>query len=132
MLDIISMLGILSIMSHPNDNLGTYLASARNRKGLSLRTVETATGISNAYLSQLETGKIREPSPSNLHKLAEIYGIPYASLLELAGHPVPGGRSARVSGSSLVARLGPTTKEEEDALADYLAFLRSKRRPGGR
>ena len=36
-LDILSVLGILSGMSHPNDNLGTYLASARNRKGLSLR-----------------------------------------------------------------------------------------------
>ncbi len=119
-------------MGHPNDNLGTYLASARNRKGLSLRAVEAATGISNAYLSQLETGKIREPSPSNLHRLSEIYGVSYALLLELAGYPVPGGRSAKAPGSRLVARIGPTTKEEEDALADYLAFLRSKRKPGGR
>jgi len=126
------MLGILSGMSNPINNLGMYLASARNGKGLTLRAVEAVTGISNAYLSQLETGKIREPSPSNLHKLAELYGVPYASLLELAGYPVPSGKSTRVSGSSLAARLGPTTTEEEDSLADYLAFLRSKRSRGGR
>ncbi len=128
----LALLCRLSGMSHPNDNLGTYLASVRNRKGLSLRAVEAASGISNAYLSQLETGKIREPSPSNLHRLSEVYGVSYALLLELAGYPVPGGRSPRTSRSGLAARLGPTTKEEEDALADYLAFLRSKRKPGGR
>jgi HTH-type transcriptional regulator, competence development regulator len=128
----LASLGILSGMSQSHDKLGTYLASARNRKGLSLRAVEAATGISNAYLSQLETGKIREPSPSNLHKLAGLYGVSYPLLLELAGYPVPGGRSPEAAGSALAARIGPTTREEEDALVDYLAFLRSKRKPGGR
>jgi len=132
MFDEISMLGTLSIMVQKSDTLGMYLAAARGRKGLSLRAVEAETGISNAYLSQLETGKIREPSPSNLHKLGEIYGVPYATLLELAGHPVPGGEGRRPSESGIAARLGPTTKEEEEALADYLAFLRTKRRRGGR
>jgi HTH-type transcriptional regulator, competence development regulator len=126
------MLGILSGMEKKSDNLGTYLAVARSRKGLSLRAVEAETGISNAYLSQLETGKIREPSPSNLHKLGELYGVSYATLLELAGHPVPGVETRRPSESGIAARLGPTTKEEEEALADYLAFLRTKRSRGGR
>jgi transcriptional regulator with XRE-family HTH domain len=126
------MLGILSSMDLTSDSLGPYLAAARNRKGLSLRAVEAATGISNPYLSQLETGKIREPSPTNLHKLAELYGIPYATLLQLAGYPVPGVRPGKALGSSLAARLGPTTKEEEEALAEYLAFLRTKRTRGGR
>ena len=118
-------------MERKSDTLGRYLAAARSRKGLSLRAVEAATGISNAYLSQLETGKIREPSPSNLHKLGELYGVSYATLLELAGHPVPGGEARRRSKSGIAARLGPTTKEEEEALADYLAFLRTKRGRGG-
>lgn len=45
--------------------LASYLASVRQVKGLTLREVEEATGkeISNAYLSQLERGKITKPSP---------------------------------------------------------------------
>jgi transcriptional regulator with XRE-family HTH domain len=126
------MLAIISSMAKTTDSLGIYLAAARNRKGLSLRAVEAATGISNAYLSQLETGKIREPSPSNLHKLGELYGESYAVLLELAGYPVPGGEARRPPKSDIAARLGPTTQEEQEALADYLAFLRTKRSRGGR
>ena len=109
------------------DALGLLLTDARKRKGLSLRAVEQATGISNAYLSQLEGGKIREPSPNMLHRLSQLYGVSYESLLEAAGYPVPG-TPRRPEGSRLAARLGPTTAAENDALAEYLAFLRSKSR----
>lgn len=47
----------------------------RSRKscGLTLREVEKLTGISNAYLSQLETGKIKKPSHDTVTKLTELY-----------------------------------------------------------
>lgn len=109
----------------PN-RLGSFLAALRRSKGLSLRAVEAETGISNAYLSQLETGEIREPSPAHLHKLSELFEVPYETLFEYAGYPMPGPTRRRESSSRLSARLGPTTREEEDALAEYLAFLRSK------
>lgn len=38
------------------------LRQIRKQRGLTLRQVEEITGISNAYLSQLETGKIKKPS----------------------------------------------------------------------
>lgn len=38
------------------------LRQIRKERGLTLRQVEKMTGISNAYLSQLETGKIKKPS----------------------------------------------------------------------
>jgi transcriptional regulator with XRE-family HTH domain len=117
-------------MGSTSDRLGSFLAATRKAKGLSLREVEAATGISNAYISQLETGKIREPSPATLHKLGELYGASYAMLLDLAGYPVPGTES-RPPGSALAARLGPVTLEEEDELADYLQFLRARKRRGG-
>lgn len=109
------------------DALKVLLVEGRTRKGLSLRAVEQATGISNAYLSQLEGGKVREPSPNILHRLSELYSIPYESLLGAAGYPVPAG-GRRSESSRLAARLGPTTPSEDEALADYLAFLRSKSR----
>ena len=46
-------------------------------------------GISNAYLSQLETGKVQSPSPIVLHKLSELSGLPYAAVMQDAGYPLP-------------------------------------------
>ncbi len=54
--------------------LGEYLALCREIRGLTLRDVEKSTGISNASLSQLETGK-HEPSFSRVVKLADLYGV---------------------------------------------------------
>ena len=67
---------------------GEFLKAARNAKGLTLRDVEKETGISNSYLSQLESGKVKQPSPINLHKLGKAYDIPYEVLMEKAGYPV--------------------------------------------
>ena len=67
----------------PNE-LGGLLADLRAAKGLSLREVEEATGkaVSNAYLSQLENGRIKKPSPNVLHTLAAVYAVPYEALQE--------------------------------------------------
>src|SRR5438445_5389641 len=77
-------------VGRPNE-LGSLLADLRTAKGLSLREVEEATGkaVSNAYLSQLENGKIRKPSPNVLHSLAKAYFVPYEALMEKAGYLLP-------------------------------------------
>ncbi len=108
------------------DRLGTLLADARKRKRLTLRAVQEAVGISNAYLSQLETGKVQSPSPIVLHKLSELYGLPYATVMQEAGYPLPETVKETDSATRLAARVGETTREEEDALVDYLMFLRSR------
>jgi HTH-type transcriptional regulator, competence development regulator len=108
------------------DRLGRLLADARKRKRLTLRAVQDAIGISNAYLSQLETGKVQSPSPIVLHKLSELYRLPYATVIQEAGYPLPETVKATDSPTRLAARVGPTTQEEEDALVDYLMFLRSR------
>ncbi|MHC4710377.1 MAG: helix-turn-helix domain-containing protein [Planctomycetota bacterium] len=80
------------------------MADLRVAKGLSLRQVEEATGnaVSNAYLSQLEKGKIQKPSPNVLHSLAAVYAVPYEALMEKAGYLLPsegnkGGRRRRLA-----------------------------------
>jgi len=45
----------------------------RKAKGLTLREVEKSTGISNAYLSKLETGKIKSPGYNVVKALLELY-----------------------------------------------------------
>lgn len=47
--------------------------SMRKAKGLTLRQVEDITGISNSYLSQLETGKIKAPSYNTVRTLVMLY-----------------------------------------------------------
>lgn len=110
--------------------LGEFLGDTRKLAGLSLRAAEAATGISNAYLSQLENGKIQEPSPVLLGKLAELYHVDYLMLLDLAGYPVP--RVQSIPSSRFSVRLGSTSEEEQEALVEYLDFLRSKRKGGDR
>lgn len=49
------------------------LKQMRKNKGLTLRDVQEITGISNAYLSQLETGKIKSPGYNTVKVLYELY-----------------------------------------------------------
>jgi len=111
------------------NDLGEKLRLYRNAKGLSLRDVEKETKISNSYLNQLEQGKVKEPSPHMLHKLASFYGVPYTSLLKLAGYLVPN-EEARTKKAAGVAfsLLKDLTEEEEGELLRYLEFIRKKRK----
>lgn len=126
-LDKLSSARYLKQMTEPMQKLGSFLASARSAAGKTLRAVEGETGISNAYLSQLENGKIKSPSPQNLHKLANIYGVSYELLMELAGFPVPNGSASRPA-NGVAARIGPVTESEEEALVEYLQFIRSRKK----
>lgn len=58
------------------------IAYARECKGLTLRALERRTGISNALLSQIETGHIQEPSFRNIVKISKALGISLKRLAE--------------------------------------------------
>lgn len=113
-------------MGH-EEQLGTYLKRARNTAGLTLRAVEGETGISNGYLSQLESGQVRRPSPMNLHKLSELYRLPYAEVMEAAGYPIPSTQYSNEQ-QRFFARIGETSSEEKEALLEFLEFMRTRRK----
>jgi transcriptional regulator with XRE-family HTH domain len=71
------------------ETLGAKLAKARTDRHLSLRAVESKTGIHNAHLSQIETGVIARPDPNILWTLGTLYELDYNDLLILAGHLAP-------------------------------------------
>jgi len=111
--------------------LGKYLKSLREANSFTLRKVEQETGVSNALLSQIESGKVKKPSPIVLYKLAELYGVSYENLMERTGYPVPNKKTANIRNSNKVFhRLGNLTTEEEEALLEYLSFLRSRSEKG--
>lgn len=110
---------------------GEYIKALRESKGLTLRDVEKQTEVSNAYLSQLESSKIKQPSPTMLYKLAELYGVKYEVLMEKVGYPVPKANSSvksRVSEETVLHRVGVISREEEMELLEYLKFIRGRRK----
>lgn len=116
--------------------LADELRRIRGVRGHSLRKVEELTGISNAYLSQLESGKAEHPSPHVLHKLAACYEVPYEELMKVAGY-LAGHKSSTPSAkhvSALQAALmsASLNDEEETKVAEYIEFLRSQRRERGK
>ncbi len=68
------------------EGFGFYLRRLRQEKGLSLKRVEAASGVSNAYISQLERGRRTAPHPEILKGLARAYGVPVETLLRAAGY----------------------------------------------
>lgn len=115
----------------PSGTLASFLADLRVAKGLTLRDVEEATNkdVSNAYLSQLEHGRITKPSPNILHSLAGVYGVAYETLMEKAGYIVAGGQGkpGQKHGRAATFAIDNLTPEEEAELLRYLAFMRSRK-----
>jgi len=115
--------------------LGRYLAMIRGDRKLTLRQVEEATGreVSNAYLSQLENDKIKQPSPHILHTLSDLYGVSYTGLMERAGYIKPEGTrgdSERHGRAATFADM-ELSDEEEVELLRFLRFMRSDRQASG-
>jgi repressor LexA len=73
-----------------NTAIGARLREIRlskSGKGFwSVRSVADRAGISNAYLSQIETGQVKQPSPDTLKKLAESLRHDHLDLLRVAGY----------------------------------------------
>ncbi len=108
-------------------SIGAFLRTAREAAEMSLRQVERETGVSNAYLSQLESDRIKEPSPNVLFRLTECYGADYDTAMRLVGYPAVRS-SEEPRPSNALGRLGHVTPKEVDALAEYLEFIRRRRR----
>lgn len=109
-------------------NLSELLRLARESNGWTLREAESGTGISNAYLSQIEKGKVGKPSPMKLKKLSEFYKVDYEKLMQAAGHENPGTRLKK--GSKKVSDLENFLKSQklsEDEMHAMISFLKAYR-----
>jgi len=107
------------------DSLGRVLKYARENLKLSLRTVEEVTGVSNAYLSQLENEKVTKPSANILYKLANLYKIEFNYLLTISGVIEQHSDKNKSFGNYIFSKEN-LTSEEEDELLDFLKHIRSR------
>ena len=109
-------------------SLGSTLKELREIHRFTLRQVEEATGISNAYLSQLENDKIAKPSANVLYKLSNIQNVELDTLLAAAGIIEKKSSSNKLLNAVALSSDSSLTKEEEEALLDYLRFIRQKQK----
>lgn len=116
------------------ETLGKTLRSTRENVSLTLRDVEIATGISNAYLSQLENDKIKKPSANVLYKLANVYKINLNVLLTAAGIIEKTNQEDEKPQSALEKEIAfykdKLTAQEEKEILDFIKFLRFKNKGG--
>lgn len=107
-------------------SLAKTLRDIRALRGYSLRRVEKETGISNAYLSQLERGDAQRPAPDKLQALAQFYQVPYADLMREAGYLARNERASSHSTGAIQAALmsADLTPEEETEVVKFIQFLR--------
>jgi HTH-type transcriptional regulator, competence development regulator len=112
-------------------SLGTTLKEARELTSFKLRQVEEATGISNAYLSQLENDKIKKPSANVLYKLATIYKIELNTLLGAAGIIEKGSKDDLKDSSEWDNRIAFYTEdlseEQKEQVLDYIKYLKFRK-----
>lgn len=113
------------------ETLGFILKEARKRNGLTLRQVEETSGISNAYLSQLENDKIKSPSANILYKLSSLYRVSLKALLGNAGIIEKKEETDEDKMSEFVKRIAfsaeEMTSEEREEVLRYLEFIKSKK-----
>ena len=119
--------------------LGITLHNLRKRKGISLRRVERDTGISNAYLSQLERSIAKRPAPEKLQVLADYFAIPYVKLLKYAGYLQSQSDDEAINlmsnlerpdenKSAVVSSIADLTEDEENLVLLYIEFLKGRRK----
>lgn len=111
--------------------LGKTLKDARELMTLTLRQVEEAIGISNAYLSQLENDKIKKPSANILYKLSSLYRIELDVLLAASGIIEKSDAQKNNILNSIAFSSEKLTVEEEEELINYLRFIRHKTKNAG-
>jgi transcriptional regulator with XRE-family HTH domain len=99
---------------------GRTIAACRAERNLSLRALAESSGISLAYLSELEHA-LKEPSGATLEQLARAFNLTFAELLRLVANRIEEQASAP---AIPVDGLG---REELAELSQFAEWLRWKR-----
>ena len=61
--------------------LGRVIKTLREEKGLSQKALAERVGVTDAYITMLETGVRKNPSLAVLQRLAKALGVPVTELL---------------------------------------------------
>lgn len=102
--------------------IGRAIAGYRSDRHLSLRALAESSGLSLAYLSEIEHGR-KDPSSGTLDQLADALGITLSDLLrEIVDQLEADTATAEIS----LADLSPEELEEVARFADWIRWRRSR------
>ncbi len=121
-------------MAEEDRRLGPHLRDLRLARGLTLRDVQSQTEISSGHLSLIETGQVKNPSPTILQRLARTYEVSAEHLLVLAGYlrpKDPKARSSALHGVALAA-LKDLDEAEIEQVTTLITVLRQRRKRSNR
>ncbi len=124
-------------------DLADYLYYLRTHRDLSMRNVELAAKellrkklirkeglISYAYVSNIESRRVSNPSPVILRTLALIYNIAQEMVLEKAGYLDRKRPKLEedVAFTLMLKEVPRMTDDEKQSLLDYIDFVKSRRK----
>ncbi len=111
--------------------LGETLKKSRKTIGYTLMAVEELTGISNAYLSQLENNKIKNPSVNILSKLSSTYKVSLKTLLSDANMIDKEKKEEEEKNLDFAQQIAfkaeELNEEERNQVLKYLEFLKTQK-----
>lgn len=123
-------------------DLADYLYYLRTHRDLSMRNVELAAKellrkklikkeglISYAYVSNIESRRVNNPSPIILKTLAIIFGVDQEMVLEKAGYLDKKRPKIEedVAFTLMLKEVPKMTDDEKQSLLDYIDFVKSRR-----
>jgi transcriptional regulator with XRE-family HTH domain len=114
--------------SESTGQLGEYIRQRRGELHLSLRGLETATGIQRGALSRIENGS-RQPSPELLQRLAEALQLDYEDLYAVGGISRPE-KLPELDAYLRTRYRDELTATDRQSLERYFDELRSKKKRG--
>lgn len=116
---------------------GAFLRRLRQQRGWSLREVEAKTGgkVHNAYLSQVESGKILRPSLETMVQLSLVFNIDFWTLATESGLlpkdvPEKPKTSQQPHPLEMIPRkkVEDLTFEELELVSEFIDFLKWRRK----
>jgi transcriptional regulator with XRE-family HTH domain len=119
------------------EKLGVFLRRLRQQRGWSLREVEAKTGgkVHNAYLSQIESGKILRPSLETLVQLSLAFDIDFWNLAAESGlipKDAPDGPRASRQPHPLEIiprrKVDDLTFDELELISEFIDFVKWRRK----
>ncbi|MGW3993911.1 helix-turn-helix domain-containing protein [Amycolatopsis sp. NPDC004772] len=70
--------------------LGAHIRQARERQRITARKLSSDLHMHGSYISRVETGCFKQPSPETLQRIAEYLRLDFSDLCALAGYSLPG------------------------------------------
>lgn len=99
--------------------LGQTLKARRIERGLTQEQLEERSGVSQTHISQIESGKTRQPTDATLYALADALGFELAELQQLAGTlTVRTNDPARLFWASYDGEISPEDRATLEALRE--------------